>query len=289
MAGLMYLGAKANMKWVPAPLTGPDLTPNQYVSENPFLRGSQSLFQSVAGARQYPYEFGLKTNSEINHLLNTASGAYGQDVYFLDPFAMNTNVLPIHWSQPWMAAYGAPNLMGKDKYKQALTPTTSNTFDYPTMSAVMGLDAGNATWSPGQSLTLWIPVPSGYTFHFGAHSNTAGASNPYIGITPDGGSETAPVMLANNTSTLTNYTYTPGSNSGVTLKLNGNPALTSSISGMVAQVLPAGTAAPTGSFIAGKGHSGCRFVGPVRPVGVSTYYGQQYSATLKEYGNWVDD
>lgn len=289
MAGLMYLGAKANMKWVPAPLTGPDLTPGQFVTEGEFYRGSSSLWQSVAGARKYPYEFGLKTNSEINHLLNTASGAYGRDVYFLDPFAMNTNILPIHWSQPWMAAYGTPNLMGKDKYKQAVTATTSNTFDYPTLSAVVGADSGNAAWSPTQSLTLWIPVPSGYTFHYGAHSNNISANDVYVGITPDGGSEVKPTLLGNNTSVLTNYTYTPGSNSGVTLKLNGNPASTSYLSGLIAQILPTGTPAPTGSFISGKGHSGCRFVGPVSPVGVSTYYGQQYSVTMKEYGNWADD
>jgi len=290
MAAQMYFGTQSNMKWIAAPKVGVPLSMGRFTTETDFFRGASGLSQSVAGTKRYEFDFGLRHAAEIQHLMNVDSGAYGQTVYFLDPFAMQTNVLPIHWSAPWLAQYGVPNLMGKNKFKQAVTLTTTNTFDYPNYSAVMGADAGNAAWLPAESLTLWIPVPLGYTFHFGAHSNNTGANAVYVGITPDGGAEAVPTLLANNVATLTNYTYTPGVNSGVTLKLNGNPASTSYLSGLVAQILPVGQAAPTGSFIAGRGHSGCRIVGGVQELGSSaTLDREQYTAIVKEFGNWADD
>lgn len=297
MAGQMYFGTRNNMKWIPAPLTGPDLTPGSYTAETTFQRGSFGLYQSLAGARQYPYEFGLKTPAQANHLLNTASGAYGDTVYFLDPFAMNTNILPVHWSQPWMAAYGAPNLQGKDRYQQAVEPTTNNTFGYPRLSAIMGDNPDNGpfwdSYGPGQDpMQLWIPVPQGYTFHFGAHSNDPSNTGMMVSFYtgPLYGLSGVATPLPNNTAQLTNYTFTPSVNTGITVALTyQGPSNNASFSGLIAQVLPNGQPAPTGDFISGQGNSGCRFVGPVRSVGVSTAYGLQYSATLKEYGDWVDD
>lgn len=286
----MYFGTQTNMAWIPCPKQGADMSRNRYMERGDNFNGSFTDYQSASGAQTYEFDFGLKHREDIQHLLNIDSGLYGRDVYFLDPFAMSANLLPAHWAAPFLAYYRAPNLMGKDKYKQAVTPTLSNTYGYPDFSAVLGADDGNEAWTPSESLTLWIPVPSGYTFHFGAHSHDTASNDVYVGITPDGDTEDVPTLLANNVATLTNYTYTPVSNSGVTLQLNGDPESTSYISGMIAQVLPVGTAAPTGNFIAGQGHSGCHIMGGVKRFGYSVPLDwQQFSVTLNEFGNWADD
>ena len=287
MADQMYFGCRGNMKWIPCPKSDADLSLNRYTNEQSFHRGAQGLYQSAAGAKTYTFDFGLKHAADIQHLLNVDMGFYGSPIYFLDPFAMKTNVLPIHWSAPFLAAYRAPSLMGKTHYRQALTATDANDYGYPSLSAVLGLDAGNDTWVPANSLDLWIPVPAGYTFHFGAHSTTTATTNPAITLTPDGGSTVNATLLANTTSQLTNYTYTPGSNSGITLKMGGTNTAALIISGMIAQILKVGQPAPTGSFIAGRGHSGCKIPGGIKELGVSAAMDwEQYTGVFKEYGNW---
>jgi hypothetical protein len=128
---------------------------------------------------------------------------------------------------------------------------------------------------------LWIPIPSGHTLHLGVHGSAT--STAAINYTPDGGSATAVTPLGVTTSQLTNTTVV--GETGVTLSAQGLGYLT--LSGMVVQVLPTGTAAPMGSFVSGRGHSGCRFASSPQIMGLSSALDKiSASAVLVETGSW---
>lgn len=288
----MFFGTKKVMDWVPNPQRNADRGTSSYSNENQFTNGAISIYRSVAAPRVYEFDWPLRSNADLRHLQAVYQGLYsvegfngGEDlVFFLDPFAMNTNVLPAYFAAPALCLYGAPNILGPGAglpvYEYAL-----GGYGYPVQQLETGQEGAN--WSPSTAQSLWIPVPDGYTFHFGVHGTNQ--SSAYVGITPDGGTEVATTLLGVDTPVLTNYSYTPTGNSGVTLKLNGTTGLSMKIAGMVAQVLPNGTAAPTGMFIPGNGHSGCKFSGDLLEVGYSTAFkvNQYYSATLKEVGGWI--
>jgi hypothetical protein len=96
---------------------------------------------------------------------------------------------------------------------------------------------------------------------------------------------TAITLLPETTSTLTNYEISGVT--GVNISFWGNGTIT--LSGMIAQVRVIGDPAPTGSFIGGRGHSGCRFAASPSVQGYSAPQALDYqsmSVTLVETGSW---
>lgn len=286
----MFFGCRDFMDWIPCPRSNADMSRNRYTSEVEFMSGGSDMYTSMSGPKTYDFDFGFQHEANIRHLMNVDSGAYGLDVYFLDPFAMNTNILPIQWSNPYLAKYGAPSIRGVYEWEQSTVATVSNTYGYPVESAAFGLGEGAreiAEFPP----ELWIPVPTGYTFHIGVHGHMdTTPTNAYVGVTKDGDdpltSATHIPFTDNNSATLMSTAITPGTG-GVTLRLYGDNTETMIISGMVAQILPTGSTPTTGTFISGRGNSGCRIVGGVEEIGYSAAMDwMQYHAKLREYGDW---
>jgi len=279
MARQMYFGTQERMTWVNAPTLDAGLSKGNWGAEGVYLNGGGYVRRSAAGHKRYEWAWNMAAQTDIDEIVDYADGVYGDGLlYFLDPFAIASNCLPQHWATPRLAQIDAPSLVtGK---RPILVDTAVNSYRYPTKSAVYTLVTDDTFAS------VWIPLPTGYTLHFGAHGSAT--STAAVTVQGDGGAVTAVTLLTATTSALTNTTVSGVT--GVTISLQGAGNLT--LAGMVAQVLPTAASAPTGDFISGKGHSGCRFLAG-EPV-VTGYSAPSAldkisaSATLVETGAWEE-
>lgn len=276
--GKMYMGTRDLMLWVPAPATPiPNRGLRAWESSSEFLNGGASVRGSNGGHRVYEMDWSLKPSDVIDPIHAIANGDYGDDlVYFLDPFAMKTNVMPDAWASPWKACTDGVNLAGQDANRPALEDTPQpNPYVYPIKSAEYTL-TGSET--PRE---LWIPIPDGYTLHIGAHGSATGSAA--VRVLADGGSPNNLTLLTMG-ATRTNYTVAgPG---GLTISLTGTGVLT--LTAIIAQVRPTGESVPNGNWHTGQGNSGCRFLGKTEDLGYNAALDfQGASATLVEVGAWL--
>lgn len=271
----MYFGSRERMTWVKCPAIDSDISKTKWSTSGTYLSGGGYVRNSTTGHKRYQFSWNLANSDDIYAILDYADGLYGNaPFYFLDPFAIEINVLPQYWASPRLAQQDAPSF---DKNAlPTLVDTAANTFDYPTKSAVYTFNV-NSVFS-----SLWIPIPSGYTFNFGAHGSAT--STAVVTLTPDGSTTASVTLLPITTSQRTNTTVTGVT--GVTVSFSGTGILT--LAGMIAQVRPTGDAVPSGSFISGRGHSGVEFLGSPTLNGYSAALDKQgASTTLVEIGAWL--
>jgi hypothetical protein len=273
----MYFGTIERMTWITMPAINADLSKARWSSEGVFLNGGAFVQRSSAAHMKYVFSWNLAPHEEIYAIADYDDGVYGDDlIYFLDPFARGVNVLPQFWASPRLQSNDAPTLV--KNVDPTLVDTASNSYSYPTKSAVYDIPSG------AEFRSLWIPIPDGYTFHFGAHGSATGTAA--ITVEPDGGTATDVSLLAVTTPTLTNTTITGVT--GVTISATGIGFLT--LAGLVGQVLPSSYPAPSGRFFGGRGHSGCRFSG--NGLSINGYSAPEgidkigASGTLVETGAW---
>lgn len=274
----MYFGTKERMTWVKCPAIDANISRAGWSTEGTFLNGGAYTRKSVTSHKRYEFAWNLASQEEIYEVVDYASGLYGTGlIYFLDPFAINTNVLPAWWAAPRMQAEDAPPLVQDANSRPTLVATATNSYRYPTQSAVFTLADGDTMDS------VYIPVPEGYEFHFGAHGSASGSAE--LRLTTDENVVTSVAPMAVNTATRTDTVI--GSTTGVTVSAWGIGNLT--IAGMIGQVLPAGSVVPQGNFISGRGHSGCEFVGEPAINGYSSAMDKiGATAVLLETGGWME-
>lgn len=189
---LMYFGTQERMTWIKCPAYNPDISKVGWQTTNQFLNGGASIRRSSTAHKEYQFAWNLSKGSDIAAITDYADGLYGDGlIYFLDPFAITTNLLPQSWASPRLGVEDGVVFNGKVRPVLAVTPT--NSFGYPTKSATYTFD----TTSVFQS--LYVPIPEGYSFHFGAHGTSTG---------------TAAVVVADNNSATTvtsrlNYVTNP--------------------------------------------------------------------------------
>ncbi len=274
----MYFGTRELMSWVPCPAIEADISRNGWSTEGVFLNGGAYTRRSVAAHKRYQFTWNLASQEDVYSVLDYSSGLYGSGlIYFLDPFAQATNVLPSWWAAPRLQAEDAPPLSREANRRPTLVATASNDYRYPTQSAVFTLADGDVLDS------VYVPIPPDYEFHIGVHGSSTGTTA--FTTTTDELDVTELSPAAVNSMNLTD-TVISGT-TGVTLSATGVGNLT--IAGIVAQVLPVGSPAPTGAFISGRGHSGCQFVGEPAINGYSAVLDKiGATATLLETGAWIE-
>jgi len=263
------------MAWVPCPAIEADISSQGWSTSGRYLNGGGYARRSTASGKAYQFSWNLTSAENIYKVLDYADGVYGPaPYYFLDPFAIETNVLPTYWAAPRIAASDGPSIV-LDK-RPTLVSTLANTLGYPTKSAVYTLVTGD------RFASLYIPVPTGYTFHFGAHGSATGTAG--LTVTATGGAAVAQTLISSASNVRTNYSV--GGVTGVTLSAVGVGQLT--LSGLMAQVRPTGVPVPMGGFISGRGNSGCEFDGLPTTNGYSSALDLQgASAKLIEVAAWL--
>jgi hypothetical protein len=256
----MYFGTKELMSYVRAPQIDYDASKVGWDGGvAAFLNGGAYVRRSTTSHKQYNFTWSNISRAEILLINDYADGVYGNGpFYFLDPFAMDTNLLPQYWATPRLVNSDGPVLSGAPRNTVLPTSATmSNTLGYPTTGAIYTYNS--TTW-PNIALrpSIYIPVPTGYTFWFGAHGVVSAANTTPVSVQADGGSPVYPAILGVADPTRFNYSAQGNITTGVTVRL-GDQAGTATLAGMMAQVLPDGVTPATGGFISGQGNSGVRF------------------------------
>jgi hypothetical protein len=260
MSGV-YFGNKEKQQWIKAPKTGLKATNSGRVVQNDYLSGRSSIKRSKASKREYDPSWLGYQNSEdgtsIYVLKDFADGLYGDGpFYFLDPYAVDQNVLAPHWAAPMLTEKDWPSL-SSDLSATFVAQSSSN--NYPTRYA------SYSTPDDYESANKFtIIIPQDYALNFGWHGPTAGSSTgvrvvPYL--RSNGAADTAinPTKIATTVNSRTNTKIKGDTYSYVEIFIATEDASTVNITGMIAQILPENSSVAQGGFISGRGTTAIEF------------------------------
>jgi hypothetical protein len=197
-------------------------------------------------------------DASLQKIRNFATGIYGDGpFYFLDPFSLNQNVLPEHWSAPMLGGNDWPQL--DDSVTVTYHSEAANN-DYPSKFARFA--AGDLFASEKKQVII---IPEGYKLHFGWHGPAASSSLgirivPYVRSTGAAATAINPTRLNAGGTRRTNVSVNGNTYSYVEIFLAIEEAADIDVTAMIAQVLPEDQVPETGGFIVGKGTSGLEFL-----------------------------
>jgi hypothetical protein len=268
MAGKVYFGNEEKQTWILAPKADMSTVSTSKTTITDLLNGRRHVKRSHGASRSFPVSWlGSMNSSDMTESLHTikdfADGLYGTTkLHWLDPFAMESNILPPHWAAPMLAETDWPPLIEGNVVVSASTAYAS-TNSYPSKKATYNFPLTN----PAKELT--IIIPPGYTFHFGWHSDTAGISGttaPGVKLRQQARSDGAftnlwPVSLAGGGSTRTNISISGTLYSKVIISIASESTSpgTLNIQAMIGQILKDGISPESGGFISGRGTTALEF------------------------------
>lgn len=97
----IYFGTRDYMQWVKAPLVNTPLSNVGWANSGTDLNGGGFAKISPTAHKEYELSWGASPAQDIYEILDYRTGAYGEGyLYYVDPFAMRTNVLPGSFSMP---------------------------------------------------------------------------------------------------------------------------------------------------------------------------------------------
>jgi hypothetical protein len=267
----VWFGTKGYMQWVPAPAVDISAGKTGMSGAANFLNGGAWVRRSKASAKRYTLSWNMKTRAEVQPILDYVDGIYGDGfVYYLDPFAMDRNIIPAYWATPFINAYDGPVIV--DRIRPELAPTSAMN-GYPVESARYRITSTSSVPS------LYVPIPPNHTLWLG-HAATVESGVVNVTVTPDTGTAqnlTAVSMSSNQWwSTSFNGDATPG----ITLTLTSTSLGVIRLTGIMGQILPNGAVPAPSAFISGQGSSGMSFA--------NTASVSQYSAALDRVGVSVE-
>jgi hypothetical protein len=271
MAGQVYFGNANFQTFIVAPQSGMTASSSGYSATTELLNGRSFVKRSFGASRKFNASWiGPMNSTDMSTSLQTikdfADGFYGNGkCFWLDPYAVNQNVMPTHWASPALAEYDWP----------AISATVTPTFNslspangFPSKLASYVLPANHV-----DARKLTIIIPSTHTLHIGWHASAAGISASsaagirMAGYNISGSPQSAvnPVSLLTGGTTRTNQTFSGSTTSRVEIYLanGGGSSSTVLLSAIIAQVLPTGTSVASGGFIDGKGTTALQFAGPL--------------------------
>lgn len=168
---LMYFGTKERLVWVKAPAFNPDISKVGWQATSQFLNGGVNVRRSSTTHKEYQFAWNLASSADIAAISDYADGLFGDGlIYFLDPFAMTTNLMPQYWAAPRLGAGDAPVFDLANSVRPSLVSTPANTYGYPTKSAVYTFGTSSLFSS------VFIPIPPGYALNFGANGSSTGTA-----------------------------------------------------------------------------------------------------------------
>lgn len=263
MAGKVYFGNKNKQQWIKAPASGLKSAVAGYVSETQLLNGGASLRRSMASHRRFSatWSGSMNTTTQEENLYiikDYADGLYGEGpFYWLDPFAMDQNVLPPHWAAPMLAEKDWSDLAGGEIVPTFTEHKVANNYPIKYASYV-------TTDNYESSVKLTIIIPDGYKLSFGWHGPSSGSSTgvrimPYKRSNGTADAALNPSRINAGSSNRTNTSVSGTTYSYVEIYIATDDASTVSISGMIAQVIPETSTVANGVFISGRGTTGLEY------------------------------
>ncbi len=260
----VYFGNAQSQCWIPAPLTGLKVDSEGFLVENQLLNGRTHVKRSGANHRAFSVSWNGSLNADtredsLHTIKDYADGIYGDGpFYWLDPYAIDTNLLPPHWASPMLSLGDWPSICSIGSAE--LVDTEDNTKNYPYKSLKLTL-----TEQEESTTKLTLIVPTGHKLHFGVHGELlSGGARVVLRQYPRAGGSAVDLnttVLANNSAIRTNAQVNGNTYSRVEILVK-NPSGTDSelvISGMIAQVLPEADSVEQGDFWSGRGTSALQF------------------------------
>lgn len=285
---MMYFGTRGHMQWVPACAVNPDFSKVGWSTQMQYLNGGAGVRSSSGSHKEYQMSWNSHSRDSLRPISDYADGMYDSVagvnlIYFLDPVAMDKNILPYMWSVPSQNISDGTTLTPGQDPTVVTTPT--NSLGYPARSAVYAANVSSST--------VWIPVPSGYTAWVGAHGTATGAAGVVVTPTSGMGSLTPSTltMLPVTSTTRVNASFDSAVCDGITISLTNLGSISTeqmTLSGLIVQVLPTGVIPATGGFISGQGNSGCQFAEkPTQTPRSAALDKIGMTARLIETGSWL--
>jgi hypothetical protein len=281
MSNTMFMGTRERMLEVPCPNVTMPSSKQGWNKTVDFMNGGSAVRRSTAASKKYEMTWNSLTRDEARTVLDLADRLYGTgEIYWLDPFAADKNVLPQQWASPMQAIYDGLPLIGTDRPVATVTPNVNG---FPVQSAEYTCVTG------ANARTVWVPIPAGYEAHVGVYGTdgTGGTFTitPTIGPAAYGDVKTATLLDVSNTMR-TNHKFSSADGyDGIELKLAGSGTII--LSGIIVQVLKIGSTVTPGGFISGQGNSGCMFeTQPVYTPYSAAFDNVGMTATLVETGAW---
>lgn len=289
----MYFGVRGNMRMVKTPRIDMDVSKTGWGTSSQYLNGGAGVRTSTGAHKEYGMTW-AGSRDDVRAITDYADGLYDTDegvnlIYFLDPAAMDKNVLPQLWASPFQQSVDGLTLFPGQKASIDLTP--SNGLGYPARSV--------SYLANRVPRSLWVPIPAGFTAWVGVHG-VADAGAGLTVATTDGANSATPTLLdtlAVTDPTRFSASFAAGSNvDGILLApANLGPGATERFTwaGTMVQILRNGITPAPGDFISGQGHSGCQFypkptLSTVMAHGSGTRDGWvNLSAKLIETGSWI--
>ena len=262
----VYFGNGTKQTWIPAPLTGLAASTTGFSVQNQLLNGRGILKRSSGSHRLFEASWVGPMNAEamedsLHTIKDFADGLYGEGpFYWLDPYAIDTNLLPPHWAAPMLSEQGWPTIGTHTGI--SYVSTDANTRNYP-IKSVLYTFSSTAAYESDKKIT--VIIPEGYKLHFGWHGSVnSGAATMALrvydrdtNVSTDVNAAVLGVTSAIRTNTQVNgNTY---SKAEIFLKKPSGATSAVEIAGMIAQVLPETETVAQGSFISGRGTSALDF------------------------------
>jgi len=261
----VYFGNATKQLWIPAPRTGLNASTAGYFSDAQLLTGRAFIKRSKANHRRFsPSWTGPLNASSINDSLHTVKdyfdGIYGDGpFYWLDPFAVDSNLLAPNWASPMLTQNGWASISSVGT--ASIVDTVANARNYPYKSLRLTFSAAVQE----STEAFRVIVPSGYRLHFGWHGEQESGDATVIlrcyDRTTGAATDIVTTPLAVTSAIRTN-TQARGSDYSMVDIIVKNPSASTSvidIAGMIAQVLPDTSVVEQGDFISGRGTKGLLF------------------------------
>lgn len=288
MGQVMWLGTRGHEQWVKAPATSADFSRKRMSKHLDFTNGGAASLGPRSTHAEYNMSWNVASRLEMRKILDFAGHVYDNDplarflvpenlIYFIDPMEMEMNLAPINWGQAFLAATDAPSLFADAR--PIPVATSSNDLGYPTFSAQYAFTTGSTPRS------LYIPIPPGHTLWAGFHGFASGLAG--VQVTPVGGAARRLTPLGLSAQRVVDSF---DGASGVDIQIVGAPGETVTLTSLALQVLRSDRVAEGGSFISGRGHSGCAFDDEPTVAALSTtaqHAEVSAAAKLVEVGAWL--
>ena len=292
----MWFGTIGRMRWIPAPLSGADESPEAWSDGGALLNGGGWERSSWASHKVYMFEWPESSAAVTAQLMKSyRDGSFGRDpLYFIDPNAYNKNVAPARWASPEMATgfNGASHVKGIEPVRVAVSGGETN--DLPLYAAQYNL-ATAATGYRGDRQSLFIPIPEGFTAYVGAVYTATGSGGVFVSpVNSSGvvGSASALTQVATTATNLVPDTFSGGRGIRVWVGKSASGAATVTFIALTVRLYRTDLVPPAsftaGPWIGGMGHSGCRFSGPPTYIATSGIDDgrAQFAATFRETGDF---
>lgn len=274
----MYMGTRYRADWVPAPATGGSFSEVGYNAKQQYLNGGAAVRRSRATHREYELAWNPTKRADLRQITDIASGLWGSGlIYFLDPMAIDQNLLPQFMAAPILAGTDGLPAVGEDAPTLSATPITS--LGYPVQMGHYGTSTVRQR--------VYIPIPPGYSAWVGVHGDTSivGGSlavQPLLG--PDNlAAEVVIPMQGVNDVVRVSTQFNGDDYQGIEVYVQDN----TTYAGAMVQVFKNGINPPLGDFISGQGNSGCEFAETPQMTAYSAPLDRVgMTATLVEVGAW---